>query len=120
MAPTTLTVQTLNGPRASYNAAVGSIYSTPDTVNGNDFVHPGGIVEIRFQNASGSTMNISVTAVAGSQTKQMAENKTLAILNGSHAGIRVAYDDGYVNSSGKVAFTIDQSSSSYVGVFRIT
>ena len=62
MAPTTLTVQSLSGPRASYNAAAGTVYSTPDTVNGNDFVHPGGVVEIRYENGSGSTMNIAITA----------------------------------------------------------
>jgi hypothetical protein len=120
MARSAITVNSLTGPRAALEATPASNYDAADAANDHEFAHPGGIVFLHVINRSGATMNIVVNAVAGAQTKQMAEDKTEAIDNGNDWWMRIAYDDGYVASDGNVDIDIDQDTSSYLTVFKVT
>jgi len=121
MAPRSeITVRELSGPRAELTADPSTHYDAADAANEHEFVHPGGIVLLGIFNRSGSTMNVTITAVASNETKQMAEDWPDAIPDGDDGWYRIKHDDGYVNSDGKVEIDIDQDATSYLVVFKIS
>lgn len=119
MARSTITVRSLTTPRGGLEATPATHYDAADKDNDHEFVHSGGVILLYVENGSGATMNVIVNAVAGVSTKQMAEDYTVAVDNGNRLWIPIAYDDGYVNSSGKVDIDIDQDTSSYLAAFKI-
>jgi hypothetical protein len=113
-------VRTISVPRSGLNADPTTHYDAADAANNHEFAHPGGTVLLYVENNSGSTMNVTVNAVATASTKQMAEDLTAAVLNGDRWWQPIAYDAGYIASDGNVDIDIDQDTSSYLAVFKIT
>ena len=119
MARSPITVRTLTSPRSGLNGVYAAYYDTADATNDHEFTHPGGVVVLNILNFSGATMNVVVPAVASLGTRQAAEDYTATILDGDHLWLPIGYNDGYVNSSGKVDVDIDQDTSSWLGVLKL-
>lgn len=120
MARSEITVLEAQSPRSAASGVTSTIYDLADATNNHEFTHPGGLVILHVINSSGLTMNIVITAVAGDQTKQMADDYTLALPTGQQFWFPIAYGDGFVNSSGKVEIDIDQAGPSRLGVIKQT
>ena len=120
MARTAIPVTNISGPRGSVTITPATSYTAADATNDHEFTHTGGLLDLYVENNSGSVMNVSIKAVAGANTKQMAEDKDVALNDGQRLRARIAYNDGYVTSTGTVEIDIDQDTGSYLAVFKVT
>lgn len=118
MARSTITVQTL----AAYGASIldhTTNRDAADATNDHQFTHPGGDVLLIVENGSGSTMAVEIKAVSGPGTFGMAEDGGGSVATGKTAYFSIP-DYGFNQGSNVVHIDIDQDTSSYLSIVKIT
>jgi len=120
MARSEITVREITSPRNGLNATPATHYDAADASNDHTFTHPGGLCFLYIENNSGSSMVVGITAVATPATKQMAQDLPYTIADGGRLWLPIRYEDGFTSSAGAVEIDIDQDTTSYLAVFKIS